>query len=316
MASDRAPGAATAFRRSEHPRGVRDKIASHFDLRHYSGAEGAMDYWLYVPSGSDHARPVLIMLHGCMQSPRSFARGTRMNSRAEQAGMIVAYLRQPVTANVQRCWNWFRSNNQQRGCGDAALIAAVTRAIVAENGADGQRVYIAGFSAGAATAAIMGATYPDLYAAIGIHSGLDIGSANSQWGAMSAMRYGAASSALSLAARFVPIITFHGDCDRTINSINSTQIVGAASLRSKNALFEWTETGCAHGCRPFSRKLSYSAGPHPVIEQWTVHGAGHAWSGGRASGGYTDPLGPDASRAMLEFFLGHSLAQQPIRPAA
>lgn len=305
--SDRKPARATnkGFVVRRRPDRLKNTPSSCFGLKRYSGPEGQMDYWLFSPSGNDHSRPVLIMLHGCMQSPRSFARGTGMNALAAEAGIMVAYLRQPMTANFQRCWNWFRPSNQERGRGDAALIAAVTRAIVAENAGDASRIYIAGFSAGAATAAIMGATYPDLYAAIGIHSGVDVGSANSKWEALSAMRHGAASSTPSLAASFVPMITFHGDCDRIINAINSTQIVEAASLRMKEALFVSTETGFSLGCRPFSRKLSYSGGRHPVIEQWTIHGAGHAWSGGRGMGSYTDPLGPDASRAMLEFFLGH-----------
>jgi poly(3-hydroxybutyrate) depolymerase len=185
---------------------------------------------------------------------------------------------------------------------------------VAENGADAGRVYIAGFSAGGATAAIMGATYPDLYAAIGIHSGLDVGSANSNLTAWRAMRLGAPPSAPLSTKSFVPMITFHGDCDRTISAINSAQIVEAASQRSTEQLSIWTETGFSRGCRPFSRKLSYTASKHPVIEQWTVHGAGHAWSGGCGIGNFTDPLGPDASRAMLEFFLRHRLAEAPIMP--
>lgn len=296
--------------------GSPNTIPSRFEEKHYSGPEGSMDYWLYVPAGNLCGLPALIMLHGCMQSPCSFARGTRMNALAEDAGIMVAYLRQSFTSNFQRCWNWFKSENQHRGRGDAALIAAVTRAIVAENDADGGRVYIAGFSAGGATAAIMGATYPDLYAAIGIHSGLDVGSANSNLTALRAMQLGAPEYTPSSTKPFVPMITFHGDCDRTINAINSTQIVEAASRRSTEPLFVWTETGFSRGCRPFSRKLSYATSKHPVIEQWTVHGAGHAWSGGRGIGTFTDPLGPDASRAMLEFFLRHRLPEKPRLPCA
>lgn len=296
--------------------GSPDKTPSRFEARTYSGPEGSMDYWLYVPAGNLRGLPALIMLHGCMQSPCSFARGTRMNELAEDAGINVAYLRQSFTSNLHRCWNWFKSENQQRGSGDAALIAAVTQAIVEENDADSGRVYIAGFSAGGATAAIMGATYPDVYAAIGIHSGLDVGSANSNLTAMQAMRIGGPSNAPSSTKPLVPIITFHGDCDRTINAINSTQIVEAAAQRSTEPLSVWTETGFSRGCRPFSRKLSHAASRHQVIEQWTVHGAGHAWSGGRGTGSFTDPLGPDASRAMLEFFLRHRLAQTPVMPCA
>lgn len=284
------------------PSGVR------FEERQYVGTEGKMTYWLYLPANLKPDMPVVVMLHGCTQSPQDFAKGTGMNALADEMGFIVAYPCQTQAANMQRCWNWFNPADQQRDSGEPALIAAITRAVLHDHRADRTRVYVAGLSAGGAAAAIMGNAYPDMYAAIGIHSGLPCGAADSMISAFAAMRGGAPDThAQSATEPFVPVITFHGDSDTTVHASNSAQIVAAAAKHSPLALNTHTERCVSAGKRKYSRTLSTAPDGRSMIEEWTIHGAGHAWAGGSKSGSYTDAAGPDASRAMLVFFRQHSL---------
>lgn len=281
-----------------------------FEERHFVGAEGKMSYMLYRPPGMKDGMPLVIMLHGCTQGPEDFARGTGMNVLADEMGFVVAYPRQTSAANMQRCWNWFKPGDQQRDKGEPALIAATTRRIVSDLHADAHRVYVAGLSAGGAAAAILGAAYPDIYAAIGVHSGLGCGAARDMPSAFAAMSNGPSKSQLSAKSRkFVPVITFHGDDDATVNEENSARIIADASHQCGINLVLRNETGGSAGARRHTRETRSEPGGSIMIERWTVHGAGHAWSGGHPSGTYTDPSGPDASRAIMAFFIRHSLVK-------
>ena len=280
----------------------------------YSNQAGSRGYKLYVPSGAHgQTLPLIVMLHGCTQSPDDFAAGTRMNAIAEEHTCLVAYPAQTSSANPSKCWNWFSPADQQREQGEPSLIAGMTRQIMRDYPVDPQRVYVAGLSAGGAAAAIMGATYPDLYAAVGVHSGLAVGAASDMPSAFAAMQGGAAAHAASgrvpMAGqqRIVPTIVFHGDQDRTVNPRNGDQVIAQARGASATALqaTATVQQGQVSGGRSYRRTLHADAQGQTVLEQWVVHGAGHAWSGGSAAGSYTDPQGPDATREMLRFFLAH-----------
>jgi poly(hydroxyalkanoate) depolymerase family esterase len=275
---------------------------AHFDERSFANAAGQRTYKLYVPSGfKGEPLPLVVMLHGCTQSPDDFAAGTRMNALAEEQTFLVAYPAQSKAANASKCWNWFNASEQQRDQGEPALIAGITREIMRAFPVVRGRVYVAGLSAGGAAAAIMGATYPELYAAVGVHSGLACGAASDLSSALAAMRNGASRS--TPRSHPVPTIVFHGDRDTTVHPINGDQVIAqsmATPLRST------VTGGAASGGVSYTRTVHADAGGRAMLEQWVLHGAGHAWSGGSASGSYTEPRGPDASREMLRFFL-----QQP-----
>ncbi len=277
-----------------------------FEARRHSGPAGAIDYMIYRPSSATAGMPLVVMLHGCTQSPEDFARGTGMNQLAEEIGFLVAYPRQTQAANPQKCWNWFRPGDQQRGRGEPARIAGLTRDIIAQEGVDAGRIYVAGLSAGGAAAAIMADAYPEMFAAVGIHSGLACGAASDLPSALAAMKQGAPRDGEPRApgARFVPVITFHGDRDGTVREVNARDIVRAAAAAPGVPVTVEREKGDAGG-RRYTRALSRSAAGEVLIEQWTIAGAGHAWSGGNAAGSYADAAGPEASRAMLRFFLTH-----------
>ena len=284
-----------------------DRDAS-FEERTCRTSQGPMIYWLYRPAKTAANPPLVVMLHGCTQSPQDFARGTGMNLLADELGFIVAYPQQSPSANPQRCWNWFRPGDQQRDRGEPAQLAGITRQIIADHGVDPDRVYIAGLSAGGAAAAIMAAQYPDLYAAVGIHSGLACGAARDLPSALAAMQRGGGAKRTGPGNQsFVPLITFHGDRDATVNEVNSRQIVAAAAASAAGkALTVRVEKGCSKSGRFYTRAQSVDSSGTALIEQWTIEGLGHAWSGGNGSGSYTDPGGPEASRAMIEFFLGRT----------
>lgn len=259
---------------------------------------GSRRYKLFVPAGFGGQRlPLLVMLHGCKQDPDDFAAGTRMNALAAEQGVIVLYPAQPPRSNAAKCWNWFQPADQKRGAGEPGLLAAMTARVIANQAVDPDRVYVAGLSAGGAMAAILGREYPDLFAAIGVHSGLPAGAANSVMSAFSAMQQGASGPAPAAAS--TPVIVFHGDSDATVNPVNGERLV--AGLDAEASTSETTE---AAG-RQVTRRSFRDAGGAVRAEHWLVHGAGHAWSGGSASGSFADEAGPDASREMLRFFLAH-----------
>ncbi len=280
------------------PSGQKGRFESHV----FSAPGGTRPYKLFVPSGyRGQAVPLIVMLHGCTQSPDDFAAGTRMNEVAEEHTCLVAYPGQTQAANAQKCWNWFNSADQHRDQGEPALIAGITREVMRDFAIDPGRVFVAGLSAGGAQAAIMGNAYPDLYAAIGVHSGLACGAARDMPSAFAAMGSGAAPRNARSRAETVPTIVFHGDRDTTVHPLNGDHVI--TQSKGKARLTTTIEHGRSPGGAAFTRTVQAADGGRPVLEQWTIHGAGHAWSGGSSAGSYTDPKGPDASREMMRFFL-------------
>ena len=301
--------------------------AGSFRSFHYGHGVSARTYKLFVPAQVASAPPLIVMLHGCTQSADDFAAGTRMNRLAAEHGFLVVYPEQTTAANPSKCWNWFKAPDQVRDAGEPALIAGMVREVAAGHGVDTRRIFVAGLSAGAAMAVILGETYPELFAGVGAHSGLPYRSAHDIPSAMVAMKGGrsgieslkaAAGPARPAATRpaaeprsaltqAVPTIVFHGDRDHTVQLSNSIQIAqqarnahaatGAAALRVS------TERAASAAGRAYSRSVYADGAGQTRVETWTVHGAGHAWAGGSSSGSYTDARGPDASAEMLRFFL-------------
>jgi poly(hydroxyalkanoate) depolymerase family esterase len=285
-----------------------------------TNAAGTRAYKLYIPSAyTGEPLPLVVMLHGCTQNPDDFAVGTGMNAVAEEHNCLVVYPAQAKSANGSNCWNWFQPGDQQRGRGEPSIIADITRKIASEYKVDQRRIYAAGLSAGGAMAAILGATYPDLYAAVGIHSGLPYGAAHDAPSAFAAMKrhVGKGKASLSAATRLkpfghaIPVIVFHGDRDQTVHPSNGDkalqQCLQAHVGRPDGDRNVKVEQGGASCDRSYTRSVYRDARGKVVAEQWIVHGAGHAWAGGSSKGTYTDPQGPDAAREMLRFFYTHTL---------
>jgi len=272
--------------------------------RRFGNVAGNRAYDLFVPPGRNSVPcPLVVMLHGCSQSSRDFAIGTRMDGLAEEHGFLVAYPDQPRSSNMAKSWNWFRDGDQRRDRGEPAILAGLTRRVMDDFNVDPARVYVAGLSSGGAAAAIMAMTYPDLYAAVGIHSGLAYGSAGSPSAALMAMRHGA-SVRPNRATHRVPTIVFHGDRDRTVAPVNGVQVIEQA--RPDTDVSIATDRGQSEGGMAYTRTILTEQHSAWSSEQWVLHGAGHAWAGGHPSGSHTDPTGPDASREMLRFFLSHA----------
>ena len=286
-----------------------------FLSKSYSNQAGNRTYKLYVPSQyRGQPLPFIVMLHGCTQSPEDFAAGTRMNLRAEEHNCFVVYPEQAASANISKCWNWFRPGDQIRGQGEPALIAGLTRQVMTDYSVDEERVYAAGLSAGGAAAAVLAVAYPDLYAAIGVHSGLACGAASDVPSAFAAMRQsgpaarrrsGGKLSGRGGYSRIVPAIVFHGDQDTTVHPNNGDQVIAQLKEALTTDARVTVEDGRIPGGRTYTRTVHRDAADHSIFEQWVIHGAGHAWSGGSLAGSYTDPQGPDATREMLRFFLEH-----------
>jgi poly(hydroxyalkanoate) depolymerase family esterase len=289
---------------------------AQFEDCNYANEAGSRAYKLYVPSGYNaQALPLVVMLHGCTQSPDDFAAGTRMNDLAEEQTFLVAYPAQDVSANASKCWNWFNAGDQQRDQGEPSLIAGITRQIMRDFAVEPGRVYIAGLSAGGAAAAIMGSTYPDLYAGVGVHSGLPCGAATDIPSAFRAMRQGRScgvwgSHQNDECGPAVPTIVFHGDRDMIVNPVNGDQVI--AQSKAAVDLRITVSRGEAPGGMSYTRTVRADESGRAILEHWILHGTGHAWSGGSSAGSYTEPRGPDASREMIRFFLRRSPIDQKV----
>ena len=285
--------------------------AAHFEALTLNHADAEHHYRLFEPArrrGDAERRPLLVLLHGCTQDAADFASGTAMNEFAAQHDCLVAYPEQSKNANSGRCWNWFLPEHQQRDQGEPGMIAALTRQVLQSTDADPQRVYIAGLSAGGAMAITVAQLYPELFAAVGVHSGLARGLARDMASAFTAMRRGPAAVAPAEApAIALPTIVFHGESDRTVHPDNAELIVqhGLDALTQQGLELQLDTRLHAASARPALRSRYVDNAGRSWLEHWKIESGPHAWSGGSTKGSFTDPNGPSASAAMLEFFLQH-----------
>ncbi len=291
-----------------------------------------------MPAAPPQGVPLFVMLHGCRQTPEDFAAGTRMNHLAEEHRFIVAYPKQPSQHNRHRCWNWFLREHQARDQGEPASIVGIVQSIMAASDRwtiDPTRIYVAGISAGGAMAAILGATYPDLFAAIGIHSGVAYQAATSVHAGLRAMQFGgthpeehgqAAYEAMGARARVVPTIVFQGTSDYIVAPGNGEQVVQQwmqtnrlASRGSYNPDYTKPDrliTGQALRGRSYTVQVWNDAEGREVQSYWKIADMGHAWSGGSYSGSYSDPKGPDASLALYQFCMAHPMPRPVVKGPA
>ncbi len=329
-ASD-VPPRTVGSRQNEDYRQLRGETSGSFMLQKYMYSEltGNLPYFVYIPLNYQVGKPVplIVMLHGCTQTATDFAASTRMNELAEQHLFIVAYPQQTTINNHSLCWNWFNLSNQVRGHGEAAMIAGIVQDIEQNKTKwtiDPKRIYLAGLSAGGAMASILGATYPELFAAIGVHSGLGYQAATNMIDGLRAMRRGvedpeklgqAAYSAMGSGARVIPVIVFHGTSDHQVHPVNGDKVVQQwiytnhlASQGTYTATFDepsHTEACKVQGKRPYTMYAWADANGRQIQQYWKVDGLGHVWSGGGPGSRYDGPAGPDASLAMYQFFIKH-----------
>jgi poly(hydroxyalkanoate) depolymerase family esterase len=330
----RPAGLLAATAEPEPPRTVEPGGAGSWERFWYGEPTGGRAYALYLPRRQPRAgtMPLVIALHGCMQSPEDAAAGTRLNELADREGFAVVYPEQDTRHNRRRCWNWFRAQHQTRRTGEPAAIAGIVTTVLREEkrvDLDPTRVYVLGLSAGGAMASVLAATYPDLFAAVGIHSGLQYGAAQSAPSAVYAMRRGGpdperqgllAHAAMGRHARAVPVVVVHGEADETVSAANGELVVRqwlatarAASAGELDPDFHRPDHDRGHvspGGLHYSVRRWHAAG-RPLAEYWLISGLGHAWSGGAAAGSYTDPRGPDATAAIYRFLRRHSLDADP-----
>ncbi len=269
----------------------------------FTCSSGTRTYRTYVPAtAAQGVTGVIMMLHGCTQTPEDFAAGTGMNALAELHRLVIVYPAQSRGDNSQSCWNWFSRGDQRRGRGEPAILAGIAAKVCKDHGVARDQTFVAGLSAGAAMAVILGETYGDVFAAVGAHSGLPAGIAKDVPSAFAAMA-GNGPDAVSKPETVgtTRTIVFHGTADATVHPSNGDAIARRAVDASARQSIETTTTGDAAG-RRFTRTIASDVQGNAVVEHWSIDGQGHAWSGGQSAGSYTDPKGPDASAEMVRFF--------------
>jgi len=294
----------------------------------FSNAQGSRPYKLYVPPRYSSATPVplLVALHGCSQDPDNFAAGTHFNTLADSNNFLVLYPQQTSAANPNRCWNWFLPQNQERGKGEPASIVALVDDIIASYNIDPNRIFITGMSSGGAMAAIVAACYPDYFAALGVHSGLEYKAASNLINAQIAMSQGGpdpriqgqlAYLSAGAAARVLPVIVFQGTADFTVAPVNGDQVIQQfittddyADDGLANNSVSSTPSSTQTGQVPdgyFYTVDTYTYRNSVLMQYYKIDGMGHAWSGGSANppATFVDPRGPDASLLMWQFFASH-----------
>ena len=299
---------------------------------------GTRNYKLWVPSGlvKQKPAPLVLMLHGCMQKPEDLAAISGMNEIANRNNFLVVYPEQTAAANPLRCWNWFDPKHQASGSGEPALLAAVIKQVQASNSIDANRVFVAGISAGAAMAIVMGVTYPDLFNGIAACSGLEFKAANSADSGLVAMKqagpdpkqqgliaYRAISENLRGKSKHrMPVIVFQGDVDPYVNPLNAEQVItqwaktndylddGKDNESFKDQLARTTQ-GSVPGGHEFTKSVYTDRAGRLLMEKWLVKGLGHAWSGSPTAGAFADPKGPNASFEIWRFFAETSRAAAP-----
>ncbi|KAF3996384.1 PHB depolymerase family esterase [Glaciimonas immobilis] len=301
-------------------------VPGQFLSKSFTNQAGTRTYRLYIPSTyKGQAMPLMVMLHGCTQNADDFAKGTGMNAVAEESQCFVVYPNQTQAANSSKCWNWFKSVDQQRDQGEPSIIAGITQTVIDDYKLDAGKVYVAGLSAGGAMAIIMGTAYPDMYAAVGVHSGLPYAAAHDLPSALAAMKGSAAPAFNQRSAnaqlKSIPIIVFHGDRDATVSPRNSETLMaqsvpeylddelaqkGEAGKGGKPVVI--VEEGKVPNGHTYTRTSHHDRNGRAMGEHWLIHGAGHAWAGGSKTGSYTDGRGPDATREMMRFFSTQSRA--------
>ena len=302
----------------------------------FTSDAGTRRWKLWVPSGYDAARryPLVVMLHGCTQDPDDLARGTRATAHADSVGALVLLPEQPQSANPKKCWNWYDPAHQRRDVGEPALIAGMTRQVLGDWAVDPQRVYLAGISAGAAMASVATISYPDVFAAVALHSGIPFGAASTVLEGVSAMSKGAADTsrlahvafdAMGTRAREIPAIIVQGADDPVVRPVNAAQtrdawiamnaLARARSGRSDNGDRAWRRSDSSAGGLAFVEECfaAPSAGECEV-KTLLISGLGHAWSGGSKLGTFTDERGPDATTEIFRFLLAHRMADARATP--
>jgi poly(hydroxyalkanoate) depolymerase family esterase len=295
------------------------KGAPGLERRTFAGPSGSRDYEVYRPPGGGRDRPLVVYLHGCEQTADDAAMATRYTELAARERFVVVFPEQDRRANWLGCWNWFRPSDQSRNAGEPALIAGITRTVLSEEGSDPRRVYVAGLSAGAAMAVVMGATHPDLFAAMTVvagceFKGLPCVSRPSTLAPETSGRY--AYEAMARWARPVPAFVVQGDADPVVPPANADLVV-RQWLETADLAIDGRDDGPAPS-QPASRRqeavpggYSYEVatwnGPdsHPLVERWLVSGLGHAYPGGSPGRPYTDARGPDATAGAWRFFQAH-----------
>ncbi|WP_432380022.1 extracellular catalytic domain type 1 short-chain-length polyhydroxyalkanoate depolymerase [Duganella sp. P38] len=277
---------------------------------HVPNATGQrMSYWLYLPNNRpEKGMPLVVMLHGCQQTATQFAQGTRMNLHAEKMGCAVLYPQQLVSSHPHRCWKWYDRATQEGG-GDALTIIGIIQRVLTQYDIDRSRIYVAGISAGAGMANILALNYPQLFAAVGLHSGPVFGTGHNSLGALSVMKNGALGMGADIAAHVLlqrhgqfpgmPAILFQGESDNVVKSINQVQLTRQSLLLNR-----LSEPARVTQKRHY-RLLDYYDGRKLLLRVAQVGKLEHAWSGGDPAFKFNDRAGPNASKMMLAFFARH-----------
>ena len=262
---------------------------------------GALDMYEYIPPGLPAGRPLVVVLHGCTQSANAMV-SAGWNQLADQYQFAVVYPQQTSSNNPVECFNWAGeygdTANLVRGQGENQSIMSMVDYEVAHHGVDASKVYIMGFSAGAAFTTVMLATWPDRFAGGAIMEGIAYRCATSVSGAYSCQSPGVTKTAAEwgdlvraahtgYAGPWPRVQIWEGTSDTTVVPANQAGLVK-----------QWTnvwgidQTADENETIGQATRAGYKSGSTVAVETYSVQGMSHAVSvGADPSGACTATAG-------------------------
>ena len=255
-------------------------------------------------------RPLVVVLHGCLQTAQGIEKLSRMNDEATKGGFFVLYPEQKLNRHTMNCWRWFDPENRKPNSGELKELISMISEVKSKYPIDASKIYVAGLSSGGAEAAALLACYPRDFAGGALFSAPALGIAiNEKEGE------GALSNPPARLHREVchptafkgPLLITTGTNDRTVSPRHALILADQFTTKA--------EKGIQHfDIFPLSRPGTLATqtvcfGNPSRVCRMTIDKMGHAWSGGDIAS-FSEPAGPSAAELVRRYLVEREIPQR------